>query len=172
MSILGKKLLSVANRGLSLKSKREATFKTFAQAESIGILYSWEDAQKEKFVQEFSQSIGEGKEVKFLCYNPDKKSEFNTEHPVFSAADLSMFGKITSEQAIAFQQKPLDYLFHFDFQLNEMTKAVLLGSKAHWKIGSHSEKGEGIYDLMVKMNISAGIKNLAEQMLLYVKALK
>ncbi|MFT6827980.1 MAG: hypothetical protein ACI9Z3_000881 [Roseivirga sp.] len=172
MSILGKKFLSVSNRTHSAKKKGELQFKPFAQSESIGILYTWEDTQKEKFVQEFGQSLGEGKEIRFLCYNPDRKVNVNTENPVFTLAELSMFGKITSEHVTTFQERPLDFLFHLDFELNEMTKAVVIGSKAHWKVGSHSENGEVIYDLMIKMNLSAGLKNLAEQMLLYVKALK
>jgi hypothetical protein len=172
MSILGKKFLSVSNRSHSAKNKVEVQFKPFAQSQSIGILYTWEDAQKEKFIQEFGQTLGNGKEVSFLCYNPDKKVIVNTENPVFTLAELSMFGKITSDHVNTFQEKPLDFLFHLDFELNEMVKAVMIGSKAHWKVGSHSEKDEGIYDLMIKMNLSAGLKNLAEQMLLYVKALK
>lgn len=172
MSILGKKFLSVSNRSHSAKNKGEVQFKPFAQSVSIGILYTWDDAQKEKFVQEFGQSIGLDKEVSFLCYNPDKKMTVNTENPVFTLAELSMFGKITSEHVHTFQDKSLDFLFHLDFELNEMVKAVIIGSKAHWKVGSHSENGEGIYDLMIKMNLNAGLKNLAEQMLLYVKAIK
>lgn len=172
MSILGKKFLSVSNRSHSAKNNGEVQFKPFAQSASIGILYTWEDAQKEKFVQEFGQSLGAEKEVSFLCYNPNRKVIVNTENPVFTMAELSIFGKITSEHVNTFKEKSLDFLFHLDFELNDMAKAVIIGSKANWKVGSHSENGEGIYDLMIKMNLSAGLKNLAEQMLLYVKALK
>jgi hypothetical protein len=172
MSLLGKKLLSIANRAKSSGNKDRGIFKSFNDAQNIGILYTWEDPQKESFIRKFSMSLGETKNVRFLCFNPEKRNVINTENPVFTIAELSIFGQINSEHASSFQSVSYDYLFHLDFKLHQLTKSIILGSKAHWKVGNHSDDGEGIFDLMIKLNESAGLTNLAEQMLLYVKALK
>jgi hypothetical protein len=172
MSLLGKKILSVTNRAKASGNKERGVFKAFNEAESIGVIYTWVDSQKEKFLQDFRRSLGTSKKVRFLCFNPDKGNTINTENPIFTIAELSIFGQINSEQSNAFQDEPYDFLFHLDYRLQEMTKSIILNSKAHWKIGNHSSDGEGIFDLMIKLNESAGLPNLAEQMLRYVKALK
>ena len=77
-----------------------------------------------------------------------------------------------SQAALSFIEEPFDYLFHLDFEINPLIKPILTKSKANWKVGCHSDDGEGIYDLMIKINKSAGLKNLSDQMLIYVNALK
>lgn len=172
MSLIGKKFLAVANRTKAFSKRGKTDFKAFEHAKSIGILYTWKDAQKENFIHDFRASLGADKNVRFLCYNPEKKNTVNTENPVFTLSELSVLGQINSDQANSFQQESFDYLFHLDFILNEITKSVVLGSKAHWKVGSYSNEGEALFDLMIKLNESAGLYHLAEQMLFYVKALK
>lgn len=156
----------------STNKSRSSVFIPFSEATKVGLLYSWEDQQKEKIIDDFISSLGTNKSVDALCFNPDKKIQPLTERPVYSKADFNIFGKTQSAAVIEFTEKDYDYLFHFDFELIPLTQSVLSNSKANWKIGNHSEKGEGIYDLMIKMNKSAGLKNLSDQMLIYVNALK
>lgn len=147
-------------------------FKLFSESTKIGLLYSWEDSQKEKSIRDFASSIGSGKSIVFLCFNPIKKIQPATENPTFSRADFNFFGKMQSQTALSFMEEPFDYLFHLDFDINPLIKPLLAKSKANWKVGCHSDDGEGIYDLMIKINKSAGLKNLSDQMLIYVNALK
>ena len=156
----------------TLNRKSQEGFKLFSESEKIGIIYSWEDSQKEKSIREFAESLGSNKSVSFLCFNPIKKIQPTTENPTFSKADFNLFGKIQSQTAISFMDEPFDFLFHLDFDINPMIKSLLEKSKANWKVGCYSDQGEGIYDLMIKINKSAGLKNLSDQMRIYVNALK
>lgn len=165
MALFGKKA-STNTRG------RSAVFLPFSDAKKIGLLYCWEDSMKEKMVDEFVKSLGADKSVEALCFNPEKKIQPATERAVYSKADFNFFGKTQSAAVIEFSEKGFDYLFHLDFELRPLTQSVLDSSKANWKIGCHSTEGEGIYDLMIKINQSAGLKNLSDQMLIYVNALK
>ena len=170
MSILGKKLLSLQNRS-DRQSETVREQVTFAAARNIGILYTWESGNKESVISEFTSQIGQDRQIKFLCFNPDRKQVIETEHPVFSEADLTLLGKINSEEALHFLQEPFDYLFHLDFELNELMKSLLLRSKAKCRVGFHTESGENCYELMIGINKSAGLHNFTAQILKYVNAL-
>jgi len=156
----------------TLNRKSQEDFKLFSESERIGLIYSWEDSQKEKSVYAFAKSIGIEKSITFLCFNPIKKFEPATDNPTFSKADFNLFGKIKSQAVLSFMEEPFDYLFHLDFDVNPLIRPLLAKSRANCKVGCHSEDGEGIYDLMIKINKSAGLKNLSDQMLIYVNALK
>lgn len=165
MALFGKKSSTQAKN-------RTAAFLPFSEANKIGLLYSWEDQQKEKMIDDFVSLLGTDKAVEVLCFNPDKRVQPLTERSVYSKADFNLFGKTQSDSVIEFYENDFDYLFHLDFSLKPLTQSVLNSSKANWKIGCHSEEGEGIYDLMIKISESAGLKNLSDQMLIYVNALK
>ncbi|MGW8123466.1 DUF6913 domain-containing protein [Roseivirga echinicomitans] len=164
--------MSIFTKSSTHNNDSQGNFKLFSESTKIGLLYSWEDNQKEKAILEFAESIGNDKSIDFLCFNPIKKIQPATEHPIFSKADFNFFGKLQSQSTLSFIEEPFDYLFHLDFEINPLIKPLLAKSKANWKVGCHSDAGEGIYDLMIKINKSAGLKNLSAQMLIYVNALK
>ncbi|KOF02127.1 hypothetical protein OB69_13970 [Roseivirga seohaensis subsp. aquiponti] len=164
--------MSLFSKSSTVNGNTQEGFKLFSESKHIGLLYSWEDSHKEKSIQEFANSLGSNKSIDFLCFNPIKKIQPATESPTFSRADFNLFGKIQSETVLSFMEKPFDYLFHLDFDINSSIKPLLTKSRANWKVGCHSDQGEGIYDLMIKINKSAGLKNLSDQMLIYVNALK
>ena len=168
MSLLGKKILSLGNPG---QKKTRSIQKTFEEAKSIGILFSWEDKQKEETIKNFIEEITENRIIKCLCFNPEKKASIDTQFPVFNVGQLSMLGKIESVETNQFLEEPFDYLFHFDFELNDILKSFLLRSKAHYHVGFHSTEGEKFYDLMIGINKNAGLHNFASQILKYVNAL-
>lgn len=171
MSLLGKKLLSLGNP--SEKRPRPAKEqKPFSEARSLGVLFTWEGKQKESSIKNFIDRINQGRSIKCLCFNPNKKEVINSELPVFTTGELSILGKIESEQTNDFLAEPFDYLFHLDFELNDITRALLMRSKAHFRLGFHSDEGEKFYEMMIGINKSAGLDNFAGQMLKYVNALK
>lgn len=171
MSLLGKKILSLGNPS-DKKARSGAIHKTFEEAGAIGILFSWEDKQQEQTIQEFIKQLGDQKRVSCLCFNPDKKTAPDTSFPIFDMGQLTMLGKIESPETNQFLQEPFDYLFHLDFELNDIMKSFLSRSKAHYRVGFHSEEGEKFYDLMIGINKNAGLHNFASQILKYVNALK
>jgi hypothetical protein len=171
MSLIGKKILSLNNPGRK-RLKTAGTHKTFSEAKSVGLLFSWEDKQKEETIQEFLKGIDKNKQVQCLCFNPDKKVVPDTEFLLFDTSKLTMLGKIDSPETNQFLQEPFDYLFHFDFELNDIMKSFLSRSQAHYRVGFHTEEGENYYDLMIGINKNAGLHNFASQILKYVNALK
>lgn len=171
MSLLGKKILSLGNPG-DKRAKAGAVHKTFEEARSIGLLFSWEDKQQEQTIKEFIREMGSDKSVRCLCFNPDKRVVPDTTFPVFDTGKLSFLGKIESPETNQFLEEPFDYLFHLDFQLNDIMKSFLSRSKAHYRVGFHSQEGEKFYDLMIGINKNAGLHNFASQILKYVNALK
>ncbi len=170
MSVLGKKILTLFNRP-SKRQKSDANLVPFEKATHIGILYTWADTKKEEVLQSFVNEISEGKQVNILCFNTSKTA-ISTENPVFDESILTSFGKLNSEEVQRFIKTPHDYLFHFDFESDEIIKSILVQTKAKCRIGMHDSNSTNYYELMIGINKSAGISNFAEQMLKYVRAIR
>lgn len=171
MSVIGKKILSVLNTSAKEKNERGA-LKSFAEASSIGIIYTYEGIKKEAIISAFIEKIKQERNVESLCFNPDKTIILDTERPVFNIYELSMLGKINSPDTVSFLGEKFEYLFHLDFELSDITEVLLIKSKARCRIGLHSNSFGNPYELMIGINKSAGLDNLIEQMLKYVNALK
>ena len=93
--------MSLFEKSSTHNRNSRGSFKLFSESVKIGILYSWEDNQKEKSIREFVASIGNEKSVSFLCFNPIKKIQPATENPTFSKADFNFFGKMQSQAALS-----------------------------------------------------------------------
>lgn len=170
MSVLGKKILSLFNSP-SRRKKNPESLVPFDQAKSIGILYTWVDAQKEEALSSFLEEVGQNRRVEILCFNPTKNA-IETQNPVFDESVLSNFGKLNSPEVQNFIKLPFDYLFHFDLDSDEIVKSILVQTKAKCRIGIHDNNYTDYYELMIGINKSAGISNFAEQMIKYVKAIR
>ena len=170
MSLIGRKILSLSNQKES--KRRTGNSLSFTEAQSIGVLFTWEDRKKEATITEFVNEIGKNKRVQCLCFNPNKKEAIETTYPVFDLGQLSLLGKIESPETNEFIKTPFDYLFHFDFELSDITQSLLSRCNAQYRVGFHTDEGENFYELMIGINKSAGLHNFAGQMLKYVNALK
>jgi len=170
MSVIGKKILSFLNNPKKRK-KGEKKLVTFEQAQHIGILYSWSDGKKEEVLTSLIEKIGPEKKIEVLCFNPTKVT-INSQHPTFDDSILTNFGKLNSEDVQRFIKAPFDYLFHLDFESNELLKNILIQTNAKCRIGVHNEEHTGYYELMIGINKSSGISNFADQMMKYVRAIR
>lgn len=169
MSLIGKKILSLTSK--SIRKQNKAEIPSFASAQQIGILYTYEDEKKESSVQQMIESLGAKKEATVLCFINSKEA-IETEHPSFRIDQLNTWGKIESEEVISFQKIEFDFLIHFDFETNEIIDSLLVNSKAKCRVGFHAEESARNYELMIGMNKSAGPHNFAEQIIKYLKAIK
>lgn len=145
---------------------------SFEQADSLGVLFTWQDKAKEEEVIRFIEAVNPGRRVDCLCFNPNKKQKIDTRFPIFSLNDLSIRGKIKSEATSRFIEQPFNCLFHLDLELNEICQALLSGSQAQHRVGLHAEAHEKFYELMIGINKSEGLHNFANQILKYMNALK
>ncbi len=170
MSVIGKKILGFLNNP-NKRKKREKKLVPFEKAEHIGILYSWSDSKKEEALIAFIEKMGAEKKVEVLCFNPTR-GPVNSQHPTFDESILTNFGKLNSEDVQRFVKIPFEYLFHLDFESNEILKNILIQTNAKCRIGVHNEEHTGYYELMIGINKSSGISNFADQMIKYVRAIR
>lgn len=170
MSVIGKKILSLFNNP---KKRKKGTIKLvpFDKAELVGILYTWSDSQKEEVLTSLIEKIGTEKKVEVLCFNPTK-NPIISQHPTFDESVVTNFGKLNSEDVHRFIKAPFDYLFHLDFESNELLKNILIQTNAKCRIGVHDEEHTSFYELMIGINKSSGISNFADQMIKYVRAIR
>ena len=138
---------------------------SFEQADSLGVLFTWQDKAKEEEVIRFIGAVNPGRRVDCLCFNPNKKQEIDTHFPVFSLNDLSIWGKIKSEATNRFIEQPFNCLFHLDLELNEVCQALLSGSQAQHRVGLYAEASEKFYELMIGINKNEGFHNFTDQIL-------
>ncbi len=171
MSVLGKKILGLLNNPSKRNKKGSPTIVPFEESKNLGILYTWSDNKKESALTEFISSLGEDKMVDVLCFNPTK-TPVSSAYPIIDISSLSNLGKLNSDIAQKFIETSFDYIFHFDFEMNEVVKSILVQTKAKCRVGLHSNEGARYYELMIGINKSAGISNFAEQMAKYVKAIR
>lgn len=170
MSIIGKKLFKLLHR--PSKRKRDGEVITsFEKATHLAILYTWVDPEKESVLEGFIERVGAGRQVDVLCFNPTKKP-VSSQYPVLETTDISISGRLNSAVAKEFLDKSFDFIFHFDFDLNEITKSILVMTKAKCRVGFYSETRTKYYELMIGMNKNTGIANFAGQMEKYVKEIR
>ncbi len=169
MSFIAKKLHGIINR--PSKRKTVSDHVSFENAKSIGLLFTWEDQRTFDELEQFISEVRLLKEVNVLCYNPTKEP-LSIHYPKFDLSELTGFGKLNSEAANTFVSTPFDFLFHLDFELNEITQSILSRSKAKCRMGINSEAGKNYYELMIGLNKSAGLTNFASQVLKYAKGIK
>ncbi|OEK05252.1 DUF6913 domain-containing protein [Roseivirga misakiensis] len=172
MSIFSKKLLNLFNKTGKRDKKNLGPIIPFDQADKVGIIYTWKGPEKETEIENFIQSlIDENKSVDVLCYNPTKEP-IQTKHPFVSLSDLSALGKLNSEAALQFGNTPLDFLFHLDYELDDILRSILIQTNAKCRVGHHSPDNSAYYELMIGIDKSNSLSNFTAQILKYIKAIK
>lgn len=167
MSLLGKKILQLFNKPHKAQ-KSSNSLLSYEDSKQVGIIYTWTDQSKASLVDDFLKKMD--KEVSILCFNPNKE-EINSSHPTLNMAELSATGKFKSEVANNFLSKHFDFLFVLDFELTEISKHLIIKSKANYRVGCHIADEEAYFDLMIGVNENDGIANFTAQLLKYVKAI-
>jgi len=172
MSIIAKKILGLFNKSDKRSKRNIPPVIPFDQATSLGIIYTWEDDNKEAEIESFIKLINdEGKSIDVLCYNPNKEA-VSIRHPTVSISDLSALGKLNSEAAQRFTSTPFDFLIHLDFELDDIVKSILIQSSARCRVGHHSADNSAYYELMIGIDKSSGLSNFTAQIVKYIKAIK
>lgn len=170
MSIIGKKFFNLFNKPKK-RLKRNNSAKPFNEAKSVGIFYTWEDNAKHEAVEKFAEFFRKDKTTSILCFNPSKEP-IDTEHQTVSYNELSSLGKFNSEALTTFLEQPFDYLFLFDFDLNEVSRFTLNQTAAYFRVGVHSETDLDYFELMIGIHKSAGFHTFAEQTTKYIKEIR
>lgn len=143
----------------------------YKQAQSIGIIFTVEDKQKHNDIKEFIHRLEQdGKRVQVLEYLPEKKENHEFLFDFFSLKDISFWGKLISDKAVKFYEKPFDYLFYIDTQSNPLVLDLLARSKARCRVGRFNESESGFFEMMIEQNGTT--RGLIDTMYKYIQKLR
>lgn len=143
----------------------------YKQALNIGIVFTVEDRFKHESVKSFIKKLeDEGKKVSVVTFLPRDKQSYEFKFDYFTERDVSFWGSITAPAAVAFSEKPFDYLFCLDTEPNPLILNLLARSKARCRVGKHFENAEPFFELMI--GTSRRPEGLMDEMLNYTSLLR
>ncbi len=152
------------------KNKTDRINVPYGSAQKIGILFTAEDKAKYDSVKDFKQSFeDEGKKVEVLSFLGKGKENYEFRFDIFSAKDVSFWGKYTSEAVIKFADTEFDYLYCVDTEPNIFNEHIIAMSKAKCRIGIYLEERSDYYELMINLTNGALVKDLIKEMQFYTK---
>jgi hypothetical protein len=153
------------------KNKSLRTNIPYAQAKTVGIIFSVEDKPKHDYIKEFIHKLEhDGKKVQVLEYLPTKKENYEFMFDFFSIKDVSFWGKIESEKTLKFSDTPFDYLFCLDTEQNPLLLYLLARSKSKCRVGKFNEGEKSFFEFMIDTN--GNIKGLIDGIYKYTTQLK
>ncbi|MEM6641998.1 MAG: hypothetical protein AAF616_03380 [Bacteroidota bacterium] len=155
---------------LHYKSKaksKEPEHKSFEQSKKIKILFNAEEFDQE-LVSELTQSlVADKKEVSLMGYHPVKDVVVKKLSSYFSRRDISVFGRLKSDQLADFIQASADFLIALDTSGNINFKYVLALSEASCKIGFENQDYNHL--LLMTMHLTKNKSESVRQLVTYLK---
>ena len=176
MLLLKNKLLGYYARRAARKQHTTRAITGFEQAQTIGILYSDDNADKQAQVRQLVEQLAAaGKRVTVLyCETLPSKTTTTPPFPTISPQDITHWGTIKQPQAKAFVNTPFDYLYHVGTQAPPLLDYLLAYSQAKCRVGHYTAARVHLLDVMVTYHPTAPhdeMRPLIRQMLHYTKLL-
>ena len=135
------------------------------------MIFSVEDRQKHDDIKDFVKHLEQdGKKVKVMEFLPAKRDNYEFLFDFFTIQDLNFWGKIENPKVADFSKTTFDYLFYIDNEHNPLILNLLAESKAHCRVGKHSDEGVPFFELMIENNGTT--KGLIDNMYKYTKQLR
>jgi hypothetical protein len=153
------------------KNRADRSTVSYKKAAKIGIIFSVEDKPKHETVKELIRKFEhDGKQVEVLEFLPNNKDNYEFKFNFFSEKDLSLWGDITSADAINFSEIPFDFLYYLDTTPNPLVLNILARSQAKCRVGCAWEDGLPYFEFMIEsMN---GLRDMIDSMYKYTTQLK
>lgn len=148
--------------------------KNFDEAKSIGILYFAETEEERLQIENLTKDLkAKGKDVQRLTFFVNKKKiPVDFDCNFFTNSEISLLGKIKSENVLSFASIKFDFLFClYPENIPALDKVAAL-SNANCRIGPYSEQKEVLLEYMVKFNQDTTMKAKIDTLLHYVNAIK
>ncbi|MGK7397348.1 MAG: DUF6913 domain-containing protein [Candidatus Cyclobacteriaceae bacterium M3_2C_046] len=143
----------------------------YAEAKSIGIIYSVEDKAKHEEIKKFIRTIElEGKVVDVISFLGKDKQNFEFMFDFFTEKDVSITGKFKPGSIHSFISKNYDYLFYIDSEPNYLIENILAQSQAKCRVGRFQQDKSSFFEMMIQQE-QKNVKQLIEQMYHYTKTL-
>ncbi len=145
------KLLRYRTRSYLKKNKTPRYSEPYANAVSFGVIFTVQDRQKHDHIKNFIRQLEhDGKEVKALAYLPPNQENYEFLFDFFTYREISFWGNITAESAIAFAETPFDFLIYLDTTPNELILNLIAKSKAKCRIGKYWENARPYFEMMIE----------------------
>lgn len=146
------KLLKYRTRALAKNNRALHANLPYRQAHSVGIIFTVEDRQKHEDIKDFMKRLEhDGKSVEVMAFLPRNRENYDFLFDFFSERDLNFWGKITSESANKFSEKPFDFLFCLDVEANPLVMNVVARSKAKCRVGRYQESSSACFEFMLEV---------------------
>jgi hypothetical protein len=138
----------------------------FVDTKDIGILaYLSEDKDYQVLDNLIKKLQAEGKNVKILVYHAQPADIVNSlKYSFFTPDDLTVTGKIKSEEATDFINTKFDYLYCLNNISSEVTDYIMLRSKALCRIGKYFPEKKYCFELMIHTT-GESLEELSQQLL-------
>lgn len=163
--------LNIRTQSQLKKNKTLRTSLPYAQAKSVGIVFTIDDKSKHDIIKEFIKKLEhDGKQVKVISFLPKKKENHEFLFDFFTIKDISFWGKITAPAVATFNKTAFDYLFCLDTTPTPIVKYILAASKAKCRIGTHNETDQAYFEFMLGKTTST--RALADELIKYSAQLR
>jgi hypothetical protein len=132
------------------KNKAQRGSIPYKKALTVGVIFTIADRQKHDQVKEFIHKLEQdGKKVRVISFLPEKRENHEFLFDFFTIKDVTVWGKITSHNALQFSETPFDYLYYLDTEPNPLILYLLARSQAKCRVGRFWISGEPYFELMI-----------------------
>ncbi|MDX2301751.1 MAG: hypothetical protein NW226_03080 [Microscillaceae bacterium] len=145
----------------------------YHEAKRIGILFEIQNEAQYPALHDFvSRLQKDGKDVRLLNYT-DTREELTHSFSCsrFSSKDISLSGKIKSQDVQEFANSRFDYLYCVNVRHSAILDTVLMHSQAKCRIGQYFKSRRDCLDLMIDLKENRSEDKLIENMERYTKVL-
>lgn len=165
------KFLKYKTQSYLRKNKTPRYNQAYEQAASIGVVFTVQDRQKHDHIKEFIRKLEhDGKKVKALAFLPPNQENYEFMFDFFTYREISFWGTITADSAVAFANTPFDYLIYLDTEPNDLILSLVARSKAKCRLGKRWKDCDPFFEMMIQSNGDS--KALIDQLYQYTAALK
>lgn len=165
------KLLKYKTRSYLKKNQTLRYNEPYARAVSFGVIFTVQDKQKHDHIKNFIRKLEQdGKKVKALGYLPPHQENYEFLFDFFTYREISFWGNITAQSAIAFADTPFDFLIYLDTTPNDLILHLIAKSKAKCRIGKYWEGAGPYFEMMVECYGDSGA--LIDELHKYTLALR
>jgi hypothetical protein len=119
----------------------------------VGFIYTAEVANYQKtaaVLRAVEKLKRNNKQVKILCYLPNKHMPADRSINSFTRDDISFFGKSKKDALTNFLQTPFTYLYHLDVVTEPILNYIIAKSTAKYKIGNFIAGRTYLFDILYK----------------------
>jgi len=142
----------------------------FNDARFFGIIFTADSHDKFERIKMLVKDLESlGKNVDVISYLPKGKNNFEFLFNIFTAQDISFFGKFVNEDVSKFIQKKFDYLLCLDAKILPVIENVLALSQAHCRMGRYNELHKPLFEFMISQDDSKNSIHLIDEISRYLK---